>query len=309
MPNQLAVHEDVTIGEDMVCTYACLLDQKLFRYTVEYLRDTKQVHNLIYVYSVDGDNTKGSVDAYAKRYPGDDYVDVIGFDLYYKDPGADSGPWLAQFETEAAAAQKFAEQHKRVFAVTETAIMRTTPAQGDVATALNRTGNPEKQWFEKVLNILAKSKASYFLTWTNNSEVFHVPYVKAVNSDGSLCGHEMMDSFIKFFNDKRSVFAVNQKDLVDSFCSTVSLWGHRAVNAEDESRSYFYMVPAEHPVTSFEVTFTKEGPHYVWAASADGKNLHLPQAEYEEGTYVIPVPEGTSEIGFNIFTSEIDLLR
>ncbi len=190
--------------------------QRLFQYTVEYLRDTKQVHNLIYVYSVDGDNTQGSVAAYGSRYPGDDYVDVIGFDMYYKDPGADSGPWFSKFAAEVSAAQQFASQHGKVFAVTETGIMRTVPAQGDVATALNRSGNPEKQWFEKVLNVLSGTGASYFLTWTNNAELFHVPYVKAVNGDGSLYGHEMIDGFMEFFNDRRSVFAVNQRQILNT---------------------------------------------------------------------------------------------
>ena len=191
--------------------------QKLFQYTVEYLRDTKQVHNLIYVYSPDGDNTQGSITAYDQRYPGDDYVDVIGFDMYDKDPGADSDSWFSRFAVEVAAAQQFACQHGKVFAVTETGIMHTIPARGDIATALNRSGNPDKQWFEKVLNVLSDSEASYFLTWTNNTELYHVPYVKAVNGDGSLYGHEMIDGFMEFFNDKRSVFAVNQRQIVDSF--------------------------------------------------------------------------------------------
>ena len=284
--------------------------QKLFQYTVEYLRDTKQVHNLIYVYSADGDTTKGSIAAYDERYPGDDYVDVIGFDMYYQDPGADSGPWFSKFAAEVAAAQEFAGQHGKVFAVTETGIMRTTPAQGDVATALDRSGNPEKQWFEKVLNVLSDSEASYYLTWTNNTKLFHVPYVKAVNANGSLYGHEMIDGFMEFFNDKRSVFAANQQQIVDSCCRTVSLWGHKIVNAEDPSRSYYYVVPAEqfHSVTSIEATFVKDGPHYVWASSSDGSNIALPQNVYGEGTYVIPVPSGTSEIGFNVFTSEVDML-
>ncbi len=191
--------------------------RELFQYTVEYLRDTKQVHNLIYVYSPDGDNTLASIAVYDQRYPGDAYVDVIGFDMYYKDPGTDSGPWFSKFAAEVAAAQQFAAQHGKVFAVTETGIMRTVPAQGDIATALGRSGNPEKQWFEKVLNVLSDSEASYFLTWTNNKELFHVPYVKAVNGDGSLYGHEMIDGFMKFFNDRRSVFAVNQRQISGIF--------------------------------------------------------------------------------------------
>lgn len=191
--------------------------RRLFRYTVEYLRDTKQIHNLIYVYSTNGDSMQGSAAAYEERYPGDNYVDVIGFDMYYMDSGEDSGPWFSRFEAEVSAAKQFAAQHDKIFAVTETGTMRMVPAAGDVATALSRSGNSEKQWFEKVLNVLSDSGACYFLTWSNNEEMSHVPYIKAVNDDGSLYGHEMTDGFMDFFNDRRSVFAVNQREILKFF--------------------------------------------------------------------------------------------
>ncbi len=91
----------------------------------------------------------------------------------------------------------------------------------------------------------------------------------------------------------------------------VSLWGHKVVNAADQNRSYYYMVLEEqfHPVTSIEVTFTKDGSHYVWATSASGSNIALPKSVYGKGTYVISIPAGVSEIGFNVYTSEVDLLN
>ena len=47
-----------------------------------YLRDQKDVHNLIYVYSP---NTGDTLDTafYFERYPGDAYVDVLGLDDYW----------------------------------------------------------------------------------------------------------------------------------------------------------------------------------------------------------------------------------
>lgn len=91
----------------------------------------------------------------------------------------------------------------------------------------------------------------------------------------------------------------------------VPLWGHKVVNGADQSRSYYYMVLGEqfHPVISVEVTFTRDGSHYVWGTSADGSNVALSKGFYGKGTYVIPVPAGVSEIGFNVYTSEVDFLN
>ena len=53
--------------------------KQLWIMTVEYLRDKKQLHNLLYAYSP---ASVKSEEKYLERYPGDDYVDVIGFDSY-----------------------------------------------------------------------------------------------------------------------------------------------------------------------------------------------------------------------------------
>jgi mannan endo-1,4-beta-mannosidase len=56
---------------------------KLWRYTVDYLRNNN-VHNLLYAYSpnhINGD--------YLDRYPGDEYVDILGVDHYFVDPQFD----------------------------------------------------------------------------------------------------------------------------------------------------------------------------------------------------------------------------
>ena len=51
----------------------------LWRFTVSYLRDSAGVHNLLYAYSPD---VFASQADYLDRYPGDGYVDVLGFDDY-----------------------------------------------------------------------------------------------------------------------------------------------------------------------------------------------------------------------------------
>ncbi|GGB76384.1 mannan endo-1,4-beta-mannosidase [Flavobacterium suaedae] len=54
--------------------------KEAWQFTVEYLRDTKNVHNVIYAYSPDKSYTTAT--AYLQRYPGDDYIDVLSMDNY-----------------------------------------------------------------------------------------------------------------------------------------------------------------------------------------------------------------------------------
>ncbi len=53
--------------------------KSLYQFTEHYLRDVKGVHNLLYAYNTDRFATK---EEYLERYPGDEWVDVIGFDIY-----------------------------------------------------------------------------------------------------------------------------------------------------------------------------------------------------------------------------------
>lgn len=57
----------------------------LWRFTVEYLRDEKQLHNLLYAFSPDRSrlDINNFIDSYFYAYPGDEYVDIIGLDNYW----------------------------------------------------------------------------------------------------------------------------------------------------------------------------------------------------------------------------------
>jgi len=56
----------------------------LWRFTVDYLRNEKGLHHLLYAYSPDIFQGR---DGYLKYYPGDEYVDVLGYDDYHTLPG------------------------------------------------------------------------------------------------------------------------------------------------------------------------------------------------------------------------------
>ena len=53
-----------------------------WKFTVNYLRDTKNVHNLIYAISPQIDSVQGR-ENFLFRWPGNDYVDFLGMDSYH----------------------------------------------------------------------------------------------------------------------------------------------------------------------------------------------------------------------------------
>lgn len=196
----------------------CTAEQfkKIYSYTVEYLRDIKGVHNLLYVYSPSYEFN--STEDYMKHYPGDDYVDIVGFDMYNRNPdGTDE--WIDQLKIKLSILDEFASEHNKVSALTETGISNDT-VECDSQTALLKFGNCDKDWFNNVLDAVSDSSAAYFMVWANFGETdgFYTPYVKKVNRDGSLYGHEMMDNFIEFYNDKRSIFSSDQERVLEQLC-------------------------------------------------------------------------------------------
>src|SRR5690606_20002956 len=52
----------------------------LWQFTVSYLRDSLNVHNFLYAYSPD--NKFATDDQFLERYPGDEWVDMVGMDNY-----------------------------------------------------------------------------------------------------------------------------------------------------------------------------------------------------------------------------------
>lgn len=89
----------------------------LWRFTVEYLRDERGLHHLLYAYSPDIFDTR---DEYLERYPGDAYVDILGFDNYYDFYGPGRSPEL--FTNQMRIVVELAEERGKVAALTETGL-------------------------------------------------------------------------------------------------------------------------------------------------------------------------------------------
>ena len=157
----------------------CTIDEykALWRFTVTYLRETKNIHHLLYAYSTDRFAT---TDEYLERYPGDDLIDVVAFDLY------DRGPdYAAVLGNCAKLVSKIAAQKNKIGAVSE--------AGGPIAK------NPE--WWTKVLlETLRPYDLSYVLVWRNP---FNQP---AETAFGPYKGCPSETDFVKFYTDPKTLF-------------------------------------------------------------------------------------------------------
>jgi sialate O-acetylesterase len=155
----------------------------LWRYTVSYLRDTKGVHNFIYVFSPDcrfDMKTK-----YLERYPGDEYVDVLGFDDYWDfRPDGANNPELALQKSRIVT--EIAKERGKIAAMTET--------------GLESVSNP--QWYSTVLLPILKDenvRFSYVVVWRNSNydpNHYYAPFR----------GHPGENDFLKFYNDETILF-------------------------------------------------------------------------------------------------------
>ena len=177
----------------------------LFRYTIEYLREEKGIHHFLYAYSPNGPFADEA--DYLERYPGDDYVDIIGFDMYHDRPTSEDDGMDVLVRTSRQVCGIARDRHK-VAAVTEAGIrMLDTAADGRLYEGLSPTDNTRPDWFgeclEAVTNDSLASGIAYFLVWANFSpEQFWVPYII-----DDTRGHEMINPFTEFLNDPRVILA------------------------------------------------------------------------------------------------------
>lgn len=174
--------------------------QAMWRYMVNYLEE-KGVHNFLYVYSPNGPISSG--EEYLERYPGDAYVDVLGFDYYddYADANVYTGDnFFAALADSCDIVAELAKTKGKIPAIAETGI-RITGAGKD---SLMVTGNPtkDKDWYNKVVNTASAHDIPYFLLWANfDSGNFFVPYKYS-----DTLGQEMINDFISSYNNEKSIF-------------------------------------------------------------------------------------------------------
>jgi mannan endo-1,4-beta-mannosidase len=155
----------------------------LWRFTVSYLRDSVGVRNFIYGFSPD--NKFETREEFLERYPGDDWVDLVGLDNY-GDMGRD-GYALDRAARKLKIVSDYAIASGKLAAFTET--------------GLESIPNPD--WWTQVLLKTMKTgnmQLCYVLVWRNDVKSpthFYAPYP----------GHTpSIPDFKKFYEDPYTLF-------------------------------------------------------------------------------------------------------
>lgn len=155
---------------------------RLWRFTVSYLRDSLGVHNFIYAFSPD--NRFNSEDEYLERYPGDEWVDMVGLDNY-GDMGRD-GYNLAAATKKLKIVSDYAIKKGKLAAFTETGL---------------ESINNEHWWTDVLLKVMKSNdmRLSYVLVWRNDRTSpthYYAPFP----------GHSSVPDFIRFYDDPYTLF-------------------------------------------------------------------------------------------------------
>jgi mannan endo-1,4-beta-mannosidase len=159
---------------------------EIFRYTVEYLRDTKGVRNLLYAYSPNS-GFGGDPAGYLRTYPGDGYVDILGYDAYDSSAGSDA--WLESLVKDLGMVVRLAEEKGKV------------PAYTEFGESGEEGRNP--RWFTKLLGAIEADplarRVTYMQTWANfgGGNRAYVP----------IPGHALHADFVRYAQDPYTVFA------------------------------------------------------------------------------------------------------
>lgn len=162
----------------------------VWQFTVSYLRDTLGVHNFIYAFSPD--TRFSSASEYLERYPGDNFVDMLGMDDY-GDFGRDGKYDLKAATRKLKIISDLAIQKSKLAALTETGLESI----------------PNKTWWtETLLKVLQSEniELAYVLVWRNDSTSsthFYAPFP----------GQVSVPDFIKFYNDPYTLFENDLKDV------------------------------------------------------------------------------------------------
>jgi mannan endo-1,4-beta-mannosidase len=130
-----------------------------WKMTMDYFIKKKKVHNLIIAYSTD--NFK-SEEHYLERYPGDDYVDILGFDSYHRNAPQSNEAFVKNARRMLGTVKKIGLEKGKPYAVSETGLERVT----------------ENNWWTNiVLPVLEGNQAAYILFWRNGRpDHFYAPY-------------------------------------------------------------------------------------------------------------------------------------
>lgn len=152
----------------------------LWRMTADYLQEHGAGDQVLLAYS-SGSEPQTQAE-YLERYPGDDLIDLIGFDTYQRE---DKEEYLRGMDKTLAVIDSVGRAHDKLIALTETGY----------------EGIPDPTWWTKTLMpALEKYPLVYVLVWRNAREQvthYYAPYP----------GQTSEADFNRFYADPRTLFA------------------------------------------------------------------------------------------------------
>jgi hypothetical protein len=138
--------------------------KKLWQFTIHYLRGQKKIHHLLYAYNSDRFNR---IPDYLERYPGDEWIDILGFDIYQANDIKGNDAFIAFFKKDLDMLDTLAAMHHKIPALTEFGYSEV----------------PDSTWWTGVfLPAIETHKVVYALAWRNagvhdnGRSEFYVPY-------------------------------------------------------------------------------------------------------------------------------------
>lgn len=161
----------------------------LWRFTVSYLRDSLGVHNFLYAFSPD--NRFRTREEFLERYPGDEWVDMVGMDNY-GDLGRDRHD-IALAAMKLKIVSDYAREAGKLAAFTETGLESI----------------PDTKWWTQTLLKTMKTgnmRLCYVLVWRNDSRSpthYYAPHP----------GHPSVPDFLEFHSDPYTLFENDLKDI------------------------------------------------------------------------------------------------
>jgi mannan endo-1,4-beta-mannosidase len=174
----------------------------IYRLTVDYFRKNG-LRNILYAWAPDKT-------ADMSRYPGDDYIDVIGYDGY--DVGIVDYHTKKSFISNVAYLSDYAMKHNKIAAVTEV--------------GTNSLLENPQFWTDNVFTPLKADSIAKHVAWVmtwysadwghNQKGINYIPYSGIENKKN---GQTAIDDFIKFYNDPRTIF---QADMPNFYLNTDS---------------------------------------------------------------------------------------
>jgi hypothetical protein len=200
---------------------------EIFRFTVEYLRDVEGITNFIYAFSPNGHFE--NEEEYLYAYPGDEYIDLMGIDIYWDVP--ESNPdWFDLMIRDCRIAVNYAKKTGKAAALTECGLRwnakdglrplgthegngKTKDEAGPQTEVLSEE---QRTWYttmaNRILNDEIANEIAYMSVWRqgtdSNNLHFWVPFkdytapnnIQPISDRGYLGDHQALGNFIDYYN-------------------------------------------------------------------------------------------------------------